>query len=164
MKLEARPKVEMQNACNFAYGNLLSIDFFLNRHSREGGNLIPNEMEYDYNCHNLQDQSIMLFTRIWNKSVSTPEEQRLVSGYLMSYGFLEVEFAFREAVKHNNRKLVYVEGICKKRKEKLAIESSKEEARQKKLEQLKLIPNQQEAWKNLHLCESIYGKKPSSPG
>ena len=105
------------------------------------------------------NQSILLFTRIWNKTCSTPEEQRLVSGYLMSYGFLEVEFAFREAVKHNNRKLVYVEGICKKRKEKLAIENSKEEARQKKLEQLKLIPNQQEAWKNLHLCESIYGKK-----
>jgi hypothetical protein len=35
----ARPKVEMQNACNFVRGDLLSLDFFLNRHSREGGGI-----------------------------------------------------------------------------------------------------------------------------
>jgi hypothetical protein len=104
------------------------------------------------------NQSILLFTRIWNKTSSTPEEQRLVTGYVTSYGFLEVEFAFREALKHNNRKLVYVEGICKKRKEKLAIEKSKEEARQKKLEQDKLLPSQREAWKNLNLVEMTFGK------
>ena len=104
------------------------------------------------------NQSIMLFTRIWNKSGSTPEEQRLVAGYLTSYGFLEVEFAFREALKHNNRKLVYVEGICKKRKEKIAIEKSKEEARQKKLDQDKLLPSQREAWKKLNLVEMTFGK------
>lgn len=109
------------------------------------------------------NQSIMLFTRIWNKSCCTPEEQRLVSEYITSYGFLEVEFAFREAVKHNNRKLVYVEGICKKRKEKAAIEKSKEEARQKKLEQDKLLPSQREAWKKLNLVEMTFGKNPENP-
>jgi len=110
------------------------------------------------------NQSILLFTRIWNKSSSTPEEQRLVVGYLTSYGFLEVEFAFREALKHNNRKLVYVEGICKKRKEKLAIEKSKEEARQKKLEQDKLLPSQREAWSKLNLVEMTFGKKELGSG
>ncbi|MDR3668178.1 MAG: hypothetical protein P4L35_15155 [Ignavibacteriaceae bacterium] len=39
----------------------------------------------------------------------------------------------------------YVEAICKKRKEKIAIEKSKEEARQKKLEQDKLLPSHREA-------------------
>src|ERR1035437_7966472 len=109
------------------------------------------------------NQSIMLFTRIWNKLSSTPEEQRLVTGYLTSYGFLEVEFGFRQALKHNNRKLVYVEGICKKRKEKLAIEKSKEEARQKKLEQDKLLTSQREAWKKLNLVEMTFGKNPENP-
>ena len=110
------------------------------------------------------DQSIMLFTRIWNKSSSTPEEQRLVAGYLTSFGFQEVEFAFRESVKHNNRKLVYVEGICKKRKEKVIIENSKEEARQKKIEQDKLLPSQREAWKKLNLVEMTFGKKDIGSG
>ena len=110
------------------------------------------------------DQSIMLFTRIWNKSSSTPEEQRLVAGYLTSFGFQEVEFAFRESVKHNNRKLVYVEGICKKRKEKIAIEKSKEEARQKKLELDKLLPSQREAWSKLNLIEMTFGKKLETSG
>ena len=114
--------------------------------------------EYDYNCHSINDQSIMLFDRIWNKPMQNPEEYRLVSEYITSYGFKEVEFAFREAVKYNSRKLAYVEAICKKRKEKIAIEKSKEEARQKKLEQDKLLSSQREAWKNLNLVEMTFGK------
>jgi hypothetical protein len=115
--------------------------------------------EYDYNCHSIIDQSIMLFDRIWNQPGKTPEEYRLVSEYITAYGFKEVEFAFREAVKYNSRKLAYVEAICKKRKEKLAIEKSKEEARQKKLEQDKLLPSHREAWKNLNLVEMTFGSK-----
>jgi hypothetical protein len=123
--------------------------------------IIPLETEnneYDYNCNSINDQSIMLFDRIWNKPNASPEEYRLVSEYLTSYGFKEVEFAFREAIKYNSRKLAYVEAICKKRKEKLAIEKSKEEARQKKLEQEKLLPSHREAWKNLNLVEMTFGK------
>jgi hypothetical protein len=119
----------------------------------------PEGNDYDYSCHSLIDQSLMLFTRIWNKTSTTPEEQRLVSEYIITYGLNEVELAFREAVKHNNRKLAYVEGICKKRQEKAAIEKSKEEARQKKLEQDKLLRNQRQSGTNLNLIEMVYGSK-----
>lgn len=114
--------------------------------------------EYDYNCHSINDQAIMLFDRLWNKPNANPEEYRLASVYITAYGFKEVEFAFREAVKYNSRKLVYVEAICKKRKEKIAIEKSKEEARQKKLEQDKLLSSQREAWSKLNLVEMTFGK------
>jgi hypothetical protein len=107
-------------------------------------------------------QSIMLFDRIWNQPNKTPEEYRLVSEYITTYGFKEVEFAFREAIKYNSRKLAYIEAICKKRKEKIAIEKSKEEARQKKLEQDKLLPSQREAWKKLNLIEMTFGKNPEN--
>ncbi len=120
--------------------------------------------EYDYNCHSINDQSIMLFDRLWNKPNTNPEEYRLVSEYITAYGFNEVEFAFREAVKYNSRKLAYVEAICKKRKGKIAIEKSKEEARQKKLEQDKLLPSQCEAWKKLNLVEMTFGKKEIGSG
>ena len=123
-----------------------------------------NEKEqYDYNCHSITDQSIMLFNRIWNKPNTNPEECRLVSEYITTFGFKEVEFAFREAIKYNSRKLAYVEAICKKRREKLAIEKSKEEARQKKLEQDKLLPSQREAWSKLNLVEMTFGKKHEAP-
>ena len=104
-------------------------------------------------------QSIMLFDRIWNQPNKNPEEYRLVSEYITAYGFKEVEFAFREAVKYNSRKLAYIEAICKKRKEKIAIEKSKEEARQKKLEQDKLLSSQREGWSKLNLVEMTFGKK-----
>jgi hypothetical protein len=123
--------------------------------------MIPSENEkdnYDYNCHSINDQSSMLFSRIWNKPNANPEEYRLVSEYLTAYGFKEVEFAFREGVKYNSRKLAYIEAICKKRKEKIAIEKSKEEAHQKKLEQDKLILSQREAWSKLNLVEMTFGK------
>src|ERR1035437_2170301 len=128
--------------------------------------IIPSENEkdnYDYNCHSINDQSSMLFSRIWNKPNTNPEEYRLVSEYISSYGFKEVEFAFREAIKYNSRKLAYVEAICKKRKEKIAIEKSKEEARQKKLEQDKLLSSQRDAWSKLNLVEMTFGKNPEHP-
>jgi hypothetical protein len=40
---------------------------------------------YDYNCHSIIDQSIMLFDRIWNQPNKTPEEYRLVSEYITTY-------------------------------------------------------------------------------
>jgi hypothetical protein len=105
----------------------------------------------------------MLFDRLWNKPNQNPEEYRLVLEYITAYGFKEVEFAFREAGKYNSKKLAYVEAICKKRKEKIAIEKSKEEARQKKLEQDKLLPSQREAWSKLNLVEMIFGKTSETP-
>jgi hypothetical protein len=120
--------------------------------------------EYDYNCRSIIDQSIMLFDRLWNQPNKTSEEYRLVSEYITAYGFREVEFAFREAVKYNSKKLAYVEAICKKRKEKIAIEKSKEEARQKKLEQDKLLSSQREAWSKLNLVEMTFGKKFETSG
>jgi hypothetical protein len=132
-------------------------------HSREGGNLITTVDEkddYDYNCQSINDQSIMLFTRLWNKPNTNPEEYRLVSEYITVYGFKEVEFAFREAVKNNIKKLAYVEAICKRRKEKIVIEKSKEEAHQKKLEQDKLLLSQREAWSKLNLFELACSKTP----
>jgi hypothetical protein len=111
-----------------------------------------NKDENDYNCHSIIDQSAMLFTRIWNKPNTNPEECRLVSEYIITYGFSSVEFAFREAVKYNSRKLAYVEAICKKRKERIAIEKEKEESRQKKREQYKdLTPEERKSWSNLNL-------------
>jgi hypothetical protein len=46
-----------------------------------------------------------------------------------------------------------VEDICKKRKEKAAIEKSREEARQKKLEHDKLLRQQQQSGTKLNLIE-----------
>jgi hypothetical protein len=115
-----------------------------------------NKDDYDYNCHSINDQSAMFFTRIWNKPNTNPEECRLVSEYIISYGFTAVEFAFREAVKYNSRKLAYVEAICKKRKERLAVEKQKEESRQKKREQYKdLTPEERKSWSNLHLLDMV---------
>src|ERR1035437_3145043 len=127
--------------------------------------LIPdNEKEdYDYNCHSINDQSIMLFDRLWNKPNKNLEEYRLVSEYIITYGFSEVEFAFREAVKYDRKKLAYVEAICVKRKERIAIEKSKEEARQKKFEQDKLLHEQRQSGTKLNLIEMVYGKKPEDP-
>lgn len=100
----------------------------------------------------------MLFDRLWNKPNRNPEEYRLVSEYITTFGFNEVEFAFREAVKNNIKKLAYVEAICKRRKEKVAIGKSKEEVRQKKLEADKLLPLQREAWSKLNLFELATSK------
>jgi len=123
--------------------------------------LKENKDDYDYYCHSINDQSAMLFTRIWNQPNKNPEEYRLVSEYIMTYGFSSVEFAFREAVKYNSRKLAYVEAICKKRKERIAIEKEKEESKQKKREQYKdLTPEERNAWSNLHLLDMVYSNKP----
>ena len=77
---------------------------------------------------------------------------------------MEVEFAFREALKYNSRKLAYVEAICKRHKEKKAIEKEKEEARQKKISLYKdLTPEERKSWSNLHLLDMVYSNKPTNP-
>lgn len=125
--------------------------------------LEENKDDYDYNCHSINDQSAMLFTRIWNKLNKNPEECRLVSEYIITYGFTAVEFAFREAVKYNSRKLAYVEAICKKRKDRVAVEKQKEEAKQKKREIYKdLTLEERKSWSNLHLLDLVYSNKPES--
>jgi hypothetical protein len=55
-----------------------------------------------------------------------PEEYRLVSQYIITYEFTAIEFALREAVKYNIRKLAYIEAIWKRYKERIAIEKGKE--------------------------------------
>src|ERR1035437_3739595 len=122
-----------------------------------------NKDDYDYNCHSINDQSSLLFTRIWNQPNKNPEEYRLVSEYIITYGFSAVEFAFREAVKYNSRKLAYVEAICKKRKERIAIEKEKEESRQKKRDRYKdLTPEERKSWSKLNLLEMVYSNKPEN--
>ena len=125
--------------------------------------LEENKDDYDYNCYSINDQSAMLLTRIWNKPNKNPEEYRLISKYIVTYGFSAVEFAFHEAVKYNSRKLAYVEAICKKRKERIAIEKGKEESQQKKREQYKdLTPEERKSWSNIKLLEMVYSNKPET--
>src|ERR1035437_1694460 len=147
---EKKPAAEEREApSEAAAGNILILE--------------ENKDDYDYNCHSLTDQSAMLFTRIWNQPNKNPEEYRLVSEYIIIYGFSSVEFAFREAVKYNSRKLAYVEAICKKRKERKAIEKEKEESRQKKREKYRdLTPEERKSWSNLHLLDMVYSNKPES--
>ena len=117
-----------------------------------------NDSPYDYSCSSITDQSAMLFTRIWNKFNPTMEENRMVSEYIISFGFSEVEIAFREAVKYDRKKLAYVETICKKRKERAAIEKEKELARKKKEELNKIITQQRSSGQSLNLIKSVYGE------
>jgi hypothetical protein len=59
MLMDARPKVKMQNACNFAHGKLLSIDFFLNRHS-ERICCHSERSEESPPCHSKQSEESLL--------------------------------------------------------------------------------------------------------
>jgi len=76
---------------------------------------------------------------------------------------LDVDYAVREAVRHNKNNLAYIEGICKKRKEKESVKKSLEESRQKKREQYKdLTPEERKSWSNLNLLEMAYSKEPTN--
>ena len=91
-------------------------------------------------------------------------ESQLKKELISQYGQQDFEYAVREAVKHNKNNLAYIEGICKKRKEKIAVNKSLEEAKQKKREQYKdLTPEERKSWSNLHLLELVYNNKPKSP-
>jgi hypothetical protein len=87
-------------------------------------------------------------------------EEEIKKGLITQYGREAVEFAIKEAVRHNKNNLAYVEGICKKRKEKEAVTKSIDEAKQKKRELYKdLTPEERKSWSKLNLFEMAYSKK-----
>jgi hypothetical protein len=91
-------------------------------------------------------------------------ESQIKNELITEYGQPAVDYAVREAVKHNKNNLAYIEGICKKRKEKESVNQSLEETRQKKREQYKdLIPEERKSWSNLHLYELANSKKLNYP-
>src|ERR1035438_925786 len=61
-------------------------------------------------------------------------ESQLKKELISQYGQPDVDYAVREAVRHNKNNLAYIEGICKKRKEKESVKKSLEVAHQKKTE------------------------------
>src|ERR1035437_5532840 len=105
----------------------------------------------------MQRQGEMLLNRIWNKLHPTPEEIRLASGYIKTFGFGEVEIAFSEAVKYDKKKLAYVEIVLKKRKERRDLIDKKERERQKRLEQEQKIEEQKKTGVGLGLIDKVYG-------
>ena len=91
-------------------------------------------------------------------------ESRLKTELISEYGQTAFNYAFLEAVKHNKNNLAYIEGICKKRREKEAVKKSLEESRQKKLDLYKnLTPEQRKSWSNLHLYELACSKTLDNP-
>ena len=79
-------------------------------------------------------------------------ESQIKKELISQYGQQDVDYAVREAVKHNKNNLAYIEGICKKRKEKESVKKSLDEAKQKKREQYKnLTPEERKSWSNLNL-------------
>jgi hypothetical protein len=83
-------------------------------------------------------------------------ESQIKKELITQYGQSDVDYAVREAVKHNKNNLAYIEGICKKRKEKESVKKSLEESRQKKREQYKdLTPEERKSWSNLHLLDMV---------
>jgi hypothetical protein len=111
----------------------------------------------DYKCKSVQMQGEMLLNRVWNKLHPNPEEIRLASGYIKTFGFGEVEIAFSEAVKYDKKKLAYVEIVLKKRKERRDLIDKKERERQKRLEQEQKIEEQKKAGVGLGLLKKVYG-------
>jgi DNA replication protein DnaD len=84
-------------------------------------------------------------------------EAQLKTELITEYGQPAFDYAVREAVRHNKNNLAYIEGICKKRKEKEVVNKSLIEAKQKKTELYKnLTPEQRKSWSNLHLYELAY--------
>jgi hypothetical protein len=81
-------------------------------------------------------------------------ESQLKTELISEYGQPAFDYAIREAVKHNKNNLAYIEGICKKRKEKESVKKSLEESRQKKRDLYKdLSPEERKSWSNMKLFE-----------
>ena len=88
-------------------------------------------------------------------------ESQIKKELISQYGQPDVDYAIREAVKHNKNNLAYIEGICKKRREKESVKKTLEESRQKKREQYKdLTPEERKSWSNLNLLSMVYSQKP----
>jgi len=91
-------------------------------------------------------------------------ESQIKKELISEYGQPAVDYAVREAVKNNKNNLAYIEGICKKRKEKEAIKTSLEESRQNKREMYKdLTPEERKSWSNLHLFDLAKSKRLENP-
>src|ERR1035437_263224 len=87
-------------------------------------------------------------------------ESQIKKELISQYGQPDLDYAIREAVKHNKNNLAYIEGICKKRKEKVSVKKSIDEAKQKKREQYKgLTPEECKSWSNLNLLEMVRSHK-----
>jgi hypothetical protein len=111
----------------------------------------------DYKCKSIQVQGEMLLNRVWNKLHPTPEEIRLASGYIKTFGFGEVEIAFSEAVKYDKKKLAYVETVLKKRKERRDLSDKKEKERQKRIEQERKLGEERKSGVGLGLIKTVFG-------
>jgi hypothetical protein len=91
-------------------------------------------------------------------------ESQLKTELVSKCGQPTFDYAIREAVRHNKNILAYIEGICKKRKEKESIKISLEDVRQKKREHYKdLTSEERKSWSNLHLYDLANSKKLNSP-
>ena len=84
---------------------------------------------------------------------------QLKTELISEYGQPTVECAIRKAVKHNKNNFEYIEGICKKYREKAPINKSLEKARQKKMDQYKALTlKQRKSWSYLHHYELACSK------
>lgn len=91
-------------------------------------------------------------------------ESQLKTELISQYGQPAFDYAVREAVRHNKKNLAYIEGICKKRKEKESIKASLEESKQKKQSLYKdLTPEERNSWSELNLFELAKCKKLDFP-
>src|ERR1035437_5304921 len=65
-------------------------------------------------------------------------ESQIKKELVSQYGQPDVDYAVCEAVKHNKNNLAYIEGICKKRKEKESVNKSLQESRHKNASSTKI--------------------------
>ena len=87
-------------------------------------------------------------------------EEQIKRELITKYGQQDVDYATREAVRHNKNNLAYIEGICIKRNEKIAVNNSKQVALAKKQSIYKdLTPEQRKSWSNLNLLQLAYPPK-----
>ena len=87
-------------------------------------------------------------------------EAQLKTELITEYGQPAFDYAVREAVRHNKNNLAYIEGICKKRKEKESVKAFLEDSHQKKREIYKdLTPEERKSWSNLNLVQMAFSNK-----
>lgn len=91
-------------------------------------------------------------------SLPHPAELKLADDILSEYGADNFVFALKQALEYKIKKIPYIRAICKKRKEKEAVEKEKQEARRKKLELEKQIEESRRQGVKLNLVEEAFGK------
>jgi hypothetical protein len=118
-----------------------------------------NTEEEESNVHREADKAGLLLERTWRKLNILPEEKRLVSEYIIKYGFDAVDFAFREGVKYNKISLAYVDAICRKRKEKADMAEYRNRDNKKLHESILRAEEQKKSGKCLTLVKDCFGEK-----